>query len=577
MNSLQFSHSQSEHITDGFVAYAMQHPEAIALTLGSAQATVQLSYGEMLHRVCWAAQTLRTHTGGLHAGLNAAARSSRPTPIQQPWIALLLPNRVELLIYFLAAAWIEGVAVVLNPEWSLSQTVDLLWRWPPDVIVAETTQLDALESLDDWNQWQALGMQAIALPSRLAYPVDDAEVVPRSSPEEGNWLLLPSHARPFGAAAIDALPSSRPHFQHSGLSQSNTLPFYIGFTSGTTGQPKGVIRHHSSWVESFRVGRKVFGFAPNETLLVPGSLVHSLSLYSAVEALVNGASLYLLPTFHPKSALHHLTTAPITRLVAVPTLLGAIARASLRRSVRVPSVRSIISAGAVLSPQLRRQLQQVFPQTTVFNYYGASELSFISLASSQEAVPDYSVGRPFPSVTVSIRRDSGAPAPPGEIGQISIQSAMICSGYLEATDGTGFRIEQGWATVGDRGWMDEQGFLYLAGRERDMLVCNGVNVYPAEVEAALLDHEAIEAAVVLGLPDDCRGDRLCAVLKFSEGRRRNRADLIRYLRDRLEPAKCPSRWITIDEFPLTSSGKVNRAEVLKQVLEQTESISPWMD
>ena len=531
---------QPNRITDGLIAFATQHPEAIALTIGTSQTPLHWTYGEMLDSV----QAIAAQVSALSPN-ETINRQALP---QQPWVALLLPNRAELLTYFFGTALAGGVAMVLNPDWSQAQITTLLQRWTPDVLV---TEIPILEGLKQSGMWETLqrhsNIKAIALPNCELKAI-------RATPRQANAPNLPNLTNP------------------NLLTPDSSLPFYIGFTSGTTGQPKGVIRSHQSWINSFQVSRQVFGFAPDETLLVPGSLVHSLSLYTAIEALTQGAALHLLPSFHPKHALHCLSSEPITRLVAVPTLLGAIARAIQRRHLSFPSVRSIISAGSKLSPKLRHQLQQGFPNAAVLEYYGASELSFISLASSQDNVPLHSVGRPFPEVTVSIRLPTGEAASIGEIGQISIQSAMICSGYLDPTDGTGFRVEQGWATVGDRGWLDDQGFLYLAGRERDMLICNGVNVYPAEVEAALLDHPDVEEAIVLGLPDDCRGDRLCAVVKLSDGHLLDRANLTHHLRTRLEPAKCPRQWFVIDTLPLTSSSKVDRATLLSQLLSNHPSL-----
>ncbi|MGB3491418.1 MAG: AMP-binding protein [Elainellaceae cyanobacterium] len=536
---------QPARITDGLIASATQHPEAIALTIGTSQDPLHCTYGEMLSSV----RAIAAQVSELSPNENI---NRRALP-QQPWVALLLPNRAELLTYFFGTALADGVAMVLNPDWSQAQITTLLQRWTPDLLVTEIPILEGLKQSGAWAAIHAIQpVKAIALP-----PVNDCGAI-RATPRQANAPNLPNLPHPNLLTPDSFPPPSSP--------PPSSLPFYIGFTSGTTGQPKGVIRSHQSWINSFRISRQVFGFAPDESILVPGSLVHSLSLYTALEALVQGATLHLLPSFHPKHALHRLSSEPITRLVAVPTLLGAIARAMQRRALSCPTVRSIISAGSKLSPKLRHQLQKGFPNAEVLEYYGASELSFISLASSQDSVPLHSVGRPFPEVTVGIRRPTGEPAPPGEIGQISIQSAMICSGYLDPTDDTGFRIEQGWATVGDRGWLDDQGFLYLAGRERDMVICNGVNVYPAEVEAALVTHPAIEEAIVLGLPDDCRGDRLYAVLTLSDGEVLNRADVTRHLQMCLEPAKCPRQWFVTEALPLTSSGKIDRATLLRNVL-----------
>lgn len=548
-------------ITDTFICHGMQQPDQPAVDFGISRCT----YGQLLMAVQQvasavrglAANSLTCFTAGMTSseGTDSEQRSTQSSRSvssvwTQPCVALLIANRVEFLEIFLGTALAGGVAMVLNPDWPLAQIQCVLSRWMPDVLISEASILERL-GRNVRGAWD-VPMKVIAVDASHSSPFLDYQ----------DW-------KAESAGALPAIP------------HDNNIPFYIGFTSGTTGLPKGVIRYHASWVNSFRAGQVEFGFDADEHILVPGAFVHSLSLYSAVEALINGATLHGLSAFTPKATLQRLTHNPITRLIAVPTLLSAIARAASRVRLTVPSIRTVISGGSKLSPSLRSQLHALFPNASVLEYYGASELSFISLASSTESIPVHSVGRPFHGVEVSIRRDDGTAAKPGDIGWIGIRSKMLCSGYLDATDGSGFRIEDGWATVGDRGWLDEAGYLYLAGRERDMLICNGINVYPSEIEAVLLAHPAIEEVVVIGLPDDCRGDLICAVLKICneinlEQKRvnlvqrhsasLNRAALIAYLKAHLELSKCPRLFFKIDTFPLTTSGKINRLALKSQIL-----------
>ena len=544
-------------ITDAFIHHGMQQSDHIAVEFGASRYT----YGQLLtavQQVAFAVQA-RDRCPSVDGGLSKDSLSERWfkhssrsgfSLRNQPCVALLISNRVEFLEVFLGTALAGGVAMVLNPDWPLAQIQRVLSRWAPDVLIAEAPILKRLGG-DVSGEWD-VPMKAIAVDASHSSPFLDYQ----------DWK----------AESAESLPAI-PH--------DNDIPFYIGFTSGTTGLPKGVIRCHASWVNSFRAGQVEFGFGADEQILVPGAFVHSLSLYSAVEALMHGATLHGLSAFTPKAVLQRLTNASITRLIAVPTLLSAIARAASLVRLTVPSIRTVISGGSKLSPSLRSQLHIIFPNACILEYYGASELSFISLASSAESVSAHSVGRPFHGVEVSVRRDDGTAVKPGDIGWIGIRSKMLCSGYLDATDGSGFRIEDGWATVGDRGWIDEAGYLYLAGRERDMLICNGINVYPSAIEAVLLAHPAIEEAVVIGLPDDCRGDLICAVLKMHteigleqtqenlvqrNPASLNRAALIAYLKAHLESSKCPRRFFRIDTFPLTTSGKIKRLVLKSQIL-----------
>ncbi len=417
----------------------------------------------------------------------------------------------------------DGVVMVLNLDWPKLQIQQLLDRWTPDILVTTT-------SLQPW--------------------VSDAISIPIVSVD------LPI----FWETVSTDQPDQRYR------QRDKNPPFYIGFTSGTTGQPKGVLRRHQSWIQSIAASQVAFDLHEGDRRIVPGALVHSLSLYTAVEALVTGATVYLCAKFSPKLVVRQIQAVKATQLIAVPTLLHAIAKTATQQAIQLPSVRSVISAGAKLSPALRQRLLTIFPNTASLEYYGASELSFVTLASSQDQTPPESVGQAFPGVTLSVRNEDGTCAAIGEVGWIGIQSQMICSGYLDPCVDSGFRIQSGWATVGDRGWLDEQGYLYLVGRERDMLISNGINVYPAEIEAVLLQFPHIDQAVVVGLPDDCRGDRLCAVLQGTRPNLPSRTELITAIAAKVGQAKCPRRFFVVDHLPLTSSSKIIRADLPAKIL-----------
>ncbi|MEL6319833.1 MAG: AMP-binding protein [Cyanobacteria bacterium J06626_14] len=559
-------------ITDGLVRYGDAHPGKLAICIGR----VHCTYGQLLQSVRCVAAAITALSDVWRSGDGLTERHLRPC------VAVLLPNSVEFLEVFLGTTTAGGVAMVLNPDWPPAQIQAILERWKPDVLVTQSSLLGLIgvsnerpvpdrsnygyfaedcPSFDAYCRQKQSGSQSIRAIALYDSP-SQSDCTPH--------LTYPHTPEPTNLNQLCQKEG------HRGESSTGQRPFYIGFTSGTTGFPKGVIRSHASWVKSFEAGQIEFGLSSEAQIFVPGAFVHSLSLYAAVETLVNGATLHGFFRLTPKAMLQCLTQQPITRIVGVPALLKAIAQTMSRKQLSLPTVRTIISGGSKLRPDLRDQLQACFPLATLFEYYGASELSFMTVASSLESVPVDSVGRAFHGVEVSVRRDDGMAASPKEIGWIGIHSEMVCSGYLEKTDdGTGFQVKEGWATVGDRGWLDEAGYLYLAGRERDMLICNGVNVYPAEIEAVLMTHPEIEDAVVIGIPDDCRGDIICAVLKMkvqAVNPSIERSNLIAYLRQRLEPEKCPRRFFLTDDLPMTTGGKVSRVDLKQQIMERSPNL-----
>jgi long-chain acyl-CoA synthetase len=457
--------------------------------------------------------------GALWAAATRAAALVAAAPDPQSGgrrVGLLLGNRVEFLEGFLGALLSGAAAMVLDPKWTAAERVRVLAATPPGLLIADPTLLDRAA--------------APALPALRILPPDA-------------WRDHPP------AAALPAV--------------ADDAPFYIGFTSGTTGRPKGFVRSHRSWLESFAAGAAAIGIGPDDRVLAPGPLVHSLFLYAALEALHAGATVHLQPRFDAAAALDTIARHGITRLVLVPTMVAALAEAAGGRGPW-PSVRAVICSGAKWPPALKARVPELFPNAAAIEFYGASELSFVSVLHG--GGPPDSVGRPFPGVTVAIRRDDGTAAAPGEVGRLWVRSALLFGGYLEPDDGGSCRIEDGWATVGDLAQCDADGFIHLAGREGDRLITGGLNVWPAEIEAVLCAQPEIAEAAVLGLPDPYWGDLVCAAIAWRGPARLSAAALRDRCRARLAAYKCPRRFVALPALPHTESGKVARAALRERVL-----------
>lgn len=329
--------------------------------------------------------------------------------------------------------------------------------------------------------------------------------------------------------------------------------FYAGFTSGSTGTPKGFARTHRSWTESFRLSAAAFGTSAADKVLVCGGLVHSLHLYAAVEGLCAGACVELMPRFQPKSVARRLAEAGITILYATPTQLQLI----LRDIEAAPSLRLVLSSGAKLQPEDRQLLGRRLPGVRLCEFYGASEMSFVSLQDG--VAPDGSAGRPFPGVSVEIRDADGCVLAPGETGHLWVRSPLLFQGYI-CGGGEEVRWQDGWLTIGDRGWFDDAGYLYLAGRDKRMINSSGLNIFPEEVEQVLRAVPGVTAAAVFGVPDRLRGQRLVAAIwpdPEAAGSLIDGSQLRRAVLAALGRARCPRNFLLFNAFPLTPGGKAD--------------------
>ncbi|MCF8501606.1 MAG: AMP-binding protein, partial [Rhodospirillum sp.] len=326
-------------------------------------------------------------------------------------------------------------------------------------------------------------------------------------------------------------------------------PFYIGFTSGTSGLPKGYARSHGSWIATMEAGARTFGLVPGDRILALGPLSHSLALYAAIQALWLGGTALLNGV--PKAA---------DVVVGVPPLLAAQARTGPH-----PGVRLILSAGQALAPELVGLLSQGFPQARLVDFYGTSEQSFIAWRAVGPGQAERgTVGHPFPGVSLSVVGEDGTPCPQGVTGRLRIASPMVFDGYVPGLEGGGFRREGAWTTVGDRGWLDDDGTLHLAGREGGMIVVRGVNVFPEEVEATLKGMPGVADAGVVGLPDPLRGALLVALVEGAVPGPKALVDL--------STERRPRRIQAVPALPRTASGKLDRmalAEMAKALLDET--------
>lgn len=332
--------------------------------------------------------------------------------------------------------------------------------------------------------------------------------------------------------------------------------FYVGFTSGSTGMPKGYRRSHASWLASFELSQMLFDLQPGDRVMAPGSLATSLHLYGVIQALQAGIGVVLVPRFRPRTVLQALGEHRVTALYGTPTQIKLLLQTAKRDALApLAGLRHLIISGAKWPDDTRQALRQLFPGAQLTEFYGTSEMSFIALHNDQTRAPQGSVGRPVPGVEVRIGLTPHQPVATGDRGRIWVRSALVFDGY-ECGGGDEIAREGDWLTVGDHGYLDEEGYLYLVGREKRMIVSSGLNLYPEEVEDWLVQHPAVTQAALLGLPDALRGHKIAAVVQADETDLS--ADSLRqHCRQRFPASQVPKVWYFLEQWPLTQSGKTD--------------------
>lgn len=364
------------------------------------------------------------------------------------------------------------------------------------------------------------------------------------------------HIAPYHPCVLiweDCLAEIHEKNENIHIESHNNPPFYMGFTSGTTGNPKAFIRSHKSWAASFLVNQHDFHMNQEDHVLIPGSLIHSHFLYGAVSTLCTGGTVHLLEKFSAAKSLSLLEARSITTFYVVPTMVSAILKEN--RIIEKPI--KILSSGAKWDEQSKAEIRRAFPQLSMIEFYGASELSYVTcLAGGSKAD---SVGKPCFGVEIQIRGTNGEQLEPYKIGKIYVKSDLIFDGYLYPGTQTaeGIRDENGWATVDDMGYVDDDGFLYISGREKNMILYGGINIFPEEIEKVILQHPAVEEAAVIGLNDPYWGQMAAAVIKGKA----SALELKRLCKNHLAAYKIPRKWFFLDQMPYTTSGKIARAQL----------------
>lgn len=422
-------------------------------------------------------------------------------------IALCLEDPAVLLIAFLAVARAGGLAMVFDPAWPASMR-----KW----VEAETRPgliLDA-DTLQGIRQADPRGRGAV------------------SPPAESDL-------------------------------------FYAGFTSGSTGDPKGYCRSHLSWLESFRLSEAEFAIVPEDRIFIPGNLVHSLHLYGAVNGLQVGATVDVAARFQPRKLAARLSEAGRVVIYATPTQIHYLA-AELRRTGPARTVRLVLASGAKWQVEDRRAMAALFPAARLVEFYGASEMSFITVSAPEDPVPDGSVGRPAHGVEVRVGDPQDGPVPPGISGPLYVKSPLLFDRYI-CGGGEEVRWSDGWLTVGDHGYFDENGYLYLVGREKRMIVTSGLNIHPEQVERVLERHDGVRSAAVFGVPDPVRGSRLVAAVEPEPGVRLEDGDLRRHCLAELGRARTPRAFRMIASWPLTPGGKTDLKVIERLLLDQEQA------
>lgn len=444
-------------------------------------------------------------------------------------VALCAPNSAKWLAVYFGALKAGAVAVTLSHLLSPPELSMLLAHSKPKVIFSTENRLDDLRALQE-----DIGLKHIICPGG---DLDFDELIGKS---------------PEPISAMEREPGDTA---------------CILYTGGTTGMPKGVLLSHENVLTAIKnvVYYERSTHEDRALCFLPFNHVFG-QMHIMNATILSGGGLVLLPGFDLDAVLQTIAHSGVTKLFAVPTVYVRLLQVPQIKE-RLATVRYCFSAAASMAQEVVREWRRV-TGLDIHEAYGMTETASMVTYNHYEKHRVGSVGTPAGNTEVSIQDTQGKQLPQGQEGEICIRGRNVMKGYLDNTQATDEAIKDDWLHSGDVGYLDEEGYLFIVDRLKDLIITGGENVYPREVEEVLYQRTEVAECAVIGLPDAEYGERVTAYLVLKQGRELDKAALKAYCKDCLAPFKVPKDFIAMESLPTSAAGKILKRELRKEVLEK---------
>ena len=456
-------------------------------------------------------------------------------------VALMLPNCPQYPISFYGALTCGATIVQLNPMYKSAELLHILNDSGAKTIILMDSLLPLIENIRDQT-----GIERI-----LPVSVESAKM-----PDE--WL----------DETNDPFPGV--------ICQPKEDVAVLQYTGGTTGMPKGAMLTHYNLVANI-LQSAATSFVQvkkgEECVLAVIPLFHVYGMTSAMAvAFFNGGNVILIPKFDVEQLVTTIEEIKPTSFPGVPTMLIALVDYYKKKKFDLSCIEICSSGSAPLPFEVLDQFNEI-SGTTVLEGYGLSEASPVTHRNPIEGVQKKgSIGIPIPNTDAKIVdvATGEQELPVGKVGELIIQGPQVMKGYWNRPQETNHTIRSGWLYTGDLAKMDEDGFFYIVGRKKEMIIASGYNVYPVEVENVIYHHPAVLEAAVIGIPDAYRGETIRAVVVLKDQQHVREEELIQFCRSRLSAYKVPQDILFVDELPKTTVGKILK-RTLKEQFSHKES------
>ena len=454
-------------------------------------------------------------------------------------VAIWAPNRPEWIVAYLGLVQAGAVLVPVNTRWKGAEAAGILARSRARAIVTVT---------------DFLGQDYLALLADQVLPDLTVRIVVDGPIPAGSlgWMEVMAAGTDLHLADVD---------RRSATVRSDD-PSDILFTSGTTGVPKGVVMTHARTLCVAADWVAMTGLEAGDRYLMVNPYFHMFGLKAGILASVcAGATMYPEPVFDVDRVLQQVEAAGITVLPGPPTLYQSILDHPDRTRHDLSTLRVAVTGSADIPVELIRRIHEELPFSVIVSGYGLTEAGTATGTGPEDefAAIATTVGRPRPGFEVRMVDGKGEDVPIGETGEILLRGPSVMSHYLDDPEATADTLSpEGWLRTGDLGASDQAGRLRIVGRVKDMFIVGGFNVYPAEVENALLRHPAVQQAAVIGVPDERLGEVGKAFVVLQPGFAAADPDVLGWARDQMANYKVPRSLEVVDRLPLNAAGKVEK-------------------
>jgi len=348
----------------------------------------------------------------------------------------------------------------------------------------------------------------------------------------------------------------------------------VMYTSGTTGKPKGVQLSHRNVYETAEIWSESMKMTSKDRMYVCTPLFHCAGSHVfAVPTMYRGGAVIIEEAFSPDRTLKNLVDTKATIFFGVPAMYTILLNKPELKNYNFENLRMFVYGAAPMPYELVKRLKDTFPKVKVQNCYGQTENSpAASSLTDQDALTKIgSVGRPLPRTEIKLVDALGEEVPLGEVGEICVKGPQVMKGYLRNPEETSRTIQNGWLHSGDLGRFDEEGFLYIVDRKKDMIIRGGENIYPIEVEEVLYQIPQVLEAAVVGVPHEVYGEVPKAFVVVKAEQSLTADEVLAYCATQLAKYKIPMEVEFLEELPRNASGKVLKHTLRPRVSETTQS------